>query len=117
MNTTVARGLMLLDRFADGTQSYRIACDCGSADCDVTAWIETQNEADLKLITVTFYADMNLRRERFWQRVGLAWQILRHGSYRQEHELILNHEASQNLIKVLQHSVRPPKSKSRASAW
>lgn len=105
-----AKGIMTMSQWKDA-HCLRIACDCGSREHEVDAWIEVEREKDEPFTYVAFYAELCTPPAKFWQRVKIAWAVLTRGAYRLEHDLILREQAALNLAEAIKSSVKELKSK------
>lgn len=91
-----------MSRHSD-SRCFRIACDCGTREHDIDAWIEV--DRDTPWVTVTFYAELWTPVSDFWQRVKIAWRVLVHGVHRQEHDLMLRSPAARNFAAAINTAV------------
>jgi len=97
-----AQGIMQTGEWPN-SRLFRVGCDCGTAEHDITAWVEV--ERDDPFVAVTFYADLWTPPSDFWQRVKIAWNVVVHGVHRREHDLMLREQAARNFAAAIIRSL------------
>jgi hypothetical protein len=97
-----ATGIMQMGEWRDA-RCFRVACDCGTREHEVDAWIEVQDQD--RTVSVTFYAQLQTPFQNFGQRLRMAWAILTRGVYSQEHDLILNEQAARNFTAAIDRTL------------
>lgn len=86
--------------------SYTVACECGTKEHTVDAWVEVDTDTVNKDITVTFYVEPTVHAaDSFWSRLKVAAGIMLRGRYTLEHGLVLREQAAKNLLGALQSSI------------
>lgn len=103
-DTKPAQGIMQTGDWGSA-KSFRVACDCHDRDHDVDVCIEVERVDDLPLVSLAFYADLDIRPGNLWQRIKTAVSVLFLGQCRREHELILGQQSAQNLVNAIQNSI------------
>jgi hypothetical protein len=102
---TPAKMIMQTGEWPDG-ECYRVACECHDSDHDLTVWIESESDPEVREITLTFYKELDTP---WWgsgfNRFREAWRILRHGRSRFSGTIILKQDVAQNLIRTIQNSI------------
>lgn len=111
MKKTPALGIMLTSQFNDA-DFYRIACECGGHEHDVTMVVAVSDEPDTDCINVEFYVETTTP---FWHkgfsRIKAAWDILVHGYRQDSHALMLSKTAATNLCDAITESIKRIESK------
>ena len=109
--TLPARGIMTTGVY-DGTQTFRVACDCHDNAHDVDVWIEVETEKEAHEITVTFYRELDTPFwERGFNRFREAWNILVHGRSRFSGSLIMQAETAETLCDAIRSTIEKLKNK------
>lgn len=100
------KGIMKTGDWHDA-KSFRIACDCHDTSHDINAWIELENDKDVKEISVGFFVET---QTPFWKkgfhRFRIAWDILVKGYHQGEHHLILDKESALNFSNAIVDSIK-----------
>lgn len=96
---TPAEGIMKTNDWGD-SKSYRVACDCGSAEHNHDVWVE----ADDTGITVTTYTTVKSK----WysqNRFRTIWTLLTRGYVEYESAVIMSKQQAVNYAKTLESAI------------
>jgi hypothetical protein len=110
--TEPSDALMKMKEWEDAVY-YRVACDCGSDDHDMSIWAETNGVHDCYEIRFGTMMVANTYRTRFYSkwlqwlnvpvdRVAIALRVLFTGRVEMHHEFVLGKENVQGLRVALQ---------------
>ncbi len=89
---------------------YRIACDCGGKDCDLT--LELEKDEDVQMLFLNLYKDLAWSSywktdnwfENIWLRIKCALRILFTGYIKVEEGFVMRDEQINGFIKALQEA-------------
>lgn len=108
-----SKGVMFLDKFEDRSIWYRIACDCGSKECDT--YMEFEFDKKVNMLFLNFHKDVIVcepyddkeniidKLERYWIRFCKSMKLLFTGYLKMEESFILqNKDHINNFIDALQ---------------
>jgi len=108
-----SKGVMFLDKFGDHSIWYRIACDCGSKECDT--YMEFEFDKKVNMLFLNFHKDVIVcepyddkeniidKLERYWIRFCKSMKLLFTGYLKMEESFILqNKDHINNFIDALQ---------------
>jgi hypothetical protein len=96
---TPAEGIMKTNDWGN-SKSYRVACDCGSAEHKHDVWVE----ADDTGITVTTYTTVKSK----WysqNRLQTIWTLLTRGYVEYESAVIMSKQQAVNYAKTLESAI------------
>jgi len=101
-----AQGIML-ERDFETAKVYKIACDCGSDDHAISAWIEIDADRELQDVQVGFYLNTWTPHwsPRF-NRFKAIWKLLTTGVIKLEHHLILNKQTALNFSATIDQAIK-----------
>jgi len=102
---TPAKMIMKTGEWPDA-DAYRVACECHDSDHDLTVWIESESDPEVREVTLTFYKELETPWwESGFNRFREAWRILVYGRSRFSGTIILKQDVAQNLINTIQNSI------------
>jgi hypothetical protein len=94
-----AEGIMKTNDWGD-SKTYRVACDCGSAEHTHDVWVE----ADDSGITTTVHTQV---KSKYWSlnRWQKIWTLLTRGYVEYEASIIMSRQQAMNYAKCLEHAI------------
>ncbi len=100
-----ARGITALSD-NDIYKYYRVHCDCTDESHDVDVFIEVTPEPDPDTVSVTFFVNTwSPVYKSFVDRIKAVWSILTQGTYKQQHDIILNKQSALNFATAITNSI------------
>lgn len=97
---TPAEGISVLTD-SDDYRTYRVDCECTSADHGFVTWVEL--DADEDTAGITFYVQTSVRTwNKPWrQKLKVVWDIITKGYYVTESDVLMRPQVLHNFIQVL----------------
>jgi hypothetical protein len=105
MTQEPSRNIMKTGEWPDA-DCYRIACDCHDSEHDLDVWIEVENDAEVRDVTLTLYKELYTPVwETGFNRFREAFRILFTGSTRVAGTIIMKRDVAQNFVNTVQRSI------------
>lgn len=114
----IEKNVMKVSEFDDSI-TYRISCDCGSKDCDLT--LDLEKDPDLDMVFLNLYKDLAWSSywqsgdnwfKNIWLRIKCAFRILSTGYIKVEESFVMREEQIEGFIKALEEAKEKLTSKS-----
>jgi len=103
----IEKSVMKIHEYDDSI-TYRVACDCGSPDCDMTLDLEVDKETQMIFLTIyknllwsSYWGD-NPWYTRIWNRIQCAVKVLCTGHIEVLESFVMQESQINGLIKALQ---------------
>jgi hypothetical protein len=95
-----AVGIMITNDWGD-SKGYRVACECGSNECEHQVWVE----ADDVGVTTTIYSTTTTN---FWSKTRwyYIWTLLTKGYIEQETCVIMSEQQTLNYAEILKSAIK-----------